>query len=72
MLAQRDVAAKTNGITQVKPLLDDLDIAGALVTADASGPGIWGTLACARPCGRRWPATSMDLHDPPAPFSGPR
>ena len=35
VLAQRDVAAKTNEITQVKPLLDDLDIAGALVTADA-------------------------------------
>ncbi len=35
VLAQRDVAAKTNEITQLKPLLDDLDIAGALVTADA-------------------------------------
>ena len=35
VLAQRDVDAKTNEITQVKPLLDDVDIAGALVTADA-------------------------------------
>jgi predicted transposase YbfD/YdcC len=34
-LAQKDVHAKTNEITQVKPLLDDVDIAGALVTADA-------------------------------------
>jgi predicted transposase YbfD/YdcC len=35
VIAQRDVDQKTNEITQVKPLLDDLDIAGALVTADA-------------------------------------
>jgi len=35
VLAQRDVNAKTNEITQVKPLLDDVDITGALVTADA-------------------------------------
>jgi hypothetical protein len=35
VLAQRDVDAKTNEITQVKPLLDDVDITGALVTADA-------------------------------------
>jgi predicted transposase YbfD/YdcC len=35
VLAQRDVDQKTNEITQVKPLLDDIDIAGALVTADA-------------------------------------
>ena len=35
VLAQRDVDVKTNEVTQVKPLLDDLDIAGALVTADA-------------------------------------
>jgi hypothetical protein len=35
VLAQRDVDAKTNQITQVKPLLADLGIAGALVTADA-------------------------------------
>jgi hypothetical protein len=34
-LAQRDVDAKTNEITQVKPLLDDGDITGALVAADA-------------------------------------
>jgi predicted transposase YbfD/YdcC len=35
VLAQRDVDQKTNEITQVKPLLDDIGIAGALVTADA-------------------------------------
>ena len=35
VLAQRDVDAKTNEITQVKPLLDDVDITSALVTADA-------------------------------------
>ena len=35
VLAQRDVDQKTNEITQVKPLLDDVDITGALVTADA-------------------------------------
>jgi predicted transposase YbfD/YdcC len=35
VLAQRDVNAKTNEITHVKPLLDDVDITGALVTADA-------------------------------------
>ncbi len=28
VLAQRDVDQKTNEITQVKPLLDDIDIAG--------------------------------------------
>jgi predicted transposase YbfD/YdcC len=35
VIAQKDVDAKTNEITQVRPLLDDLDITGALVTADA-------------------------------------
>jgi predicted transposase YbfD/YdcC len=35
VIAQRDVDAKTNEITQVKPLLDDVGITGALVTADA-------------------------------------
>ena len=35
VLAQKDVDAKTNEITQVKPLLDGHDITGALVTADA-------------------------------------
>jgi len=35
VLAQKDVDQKTNEITQVKPLLDDVDITGALVTADA-------------------------------------
>lgn len=35
VLAQRDVDGKTNEITQVEPLLDDVDITGALVTADA-------------------------------------
>ena len=35
VLAQRDVDQKTNEITQVKPLLADVDITGALVTADA-------------------------------------
>ena len=35
VLAQRDADAKTNEITQVRPLLDDVDVTGALVTADA-------------------------------------
>jgi predicted transposase YbfD/YdcC len=35
VIAQKDVDAKTNEITQVRPLLDDVDITGALVTADA-------------------------------------
>jgi predicted transposase YbfD/YdcC len=35
VLAQKDVDQKTDEITQVKPLLDGLDITGALVTADA-------------------------------------
>jgi predicted transposase YbfD/YdcC len=35
VLAQKNVDAKTNEITQVRPLLRDVDIAGALVTADA-------------------------------------
>jgi hypothetical protein len=35
VLAQRDVDQKTNEITQVRPLLDNVDITGALVTADA-------------------------------------
>jgi predicted transposase YbfD/YdcC len=35
VIAQKDVDAKTNEITQVRPLLDDIAIAGALVTADA-------------------------------------
>jgi DDE_Tnp_1-associated/Transposase DDE domain len=35
VLAQLDVDQKTNEITQVKPLLDDAGISGALVTADA-------------------------------------
>ncbi len=35
VIAQRDVDQKTNEITQVKPLLDGMDISGALVTADA-------------------------------------
>lgn len=35
VLAQKDVDEKTNEITQVKPLLDDVGITGALVTADA-------------------------------------
>ena len=35
VIAQKDVDAKTNEITQVKPLLDDIDITGTLVTADA-------------------------------------
>ncbi|MBV9140494.1 MAG: transposase family protein [Pseudonocardiales bacterium] len=36
ILAQRDVAHKTNEITQVKPLLDPLDLTGWAVTLDAS------------------------------------
>ena len=35
VIAQRDVDVKTNEITQVKPLLAEVDITGALVTADA-------------------------------------
>jgi predicted transposase YbfD/YdcC len=35
VIAQRDVDQKTNEITQVAPLLKDVDIAGALMTADA-------------------------------------
>ena len=35
VIAQKDVDVKTNEITQVKPLLDEVDITGALVTADA-------------------------------------
>jgi predicted transposase YbfD/YdcC len=35
VIAQKDVDVKTNEITQVKPLLDDVDITGALITADA-------------------------------------
>jgi predicted transposase YbfD/YdcC len=35
VIAQKDIDAKTNEITQVRPLLDDIGIAGALVTADA-------------------------------------
>ncbi|MDQ3764244.1 MAG: ISAs1 family transposase [Actinomycetota bacterium] len=35
VLAQRDVAHRTNEITQVKPLLDPLDLTGWAVTLDA-------------------------------------
>ena len=35
VLAQRDVAPKTNEITQLKPLLDPLDLTGWAVTLDA-------------------------------------
>jgi predicted transposase YbfD/YdcC len=35
VLAQRDVAHKTNEITQLKPLLDPLDLTGWVVTLDA-------------------------------------
>jgi hypothetical protein len=35
VIAQKDADVKTNEITQVKPLLDELDISGTLVTADA-------------------------------------
>jgi predicted transposase YbfD/YdcC len=35
VIAQKDVDAKTNEITQVRPLLDGVGITGALVTADA-------------------------------------
>ena len=35
VIAQKDVDVKTNEITQVKPLLDEVDITGALITADA-------------------------------------
>src|SRR5216683_940214 len=35
VIAQREVGHKTNEITQVKPLLDDLDLAGAVITLDA-------------------------------------
>src|SRR5258708_33926411 len=35
VIAQREVGHKTNEITQVKPLLDDLDLAEAVITLDA-------------------------------------
>jgi hypothetical protein len=35
VLAQRSVDAKTNEITQVEPLLEDLELEGVVVTADA-------------------------------------
>ena len=35
MIGQRGVDVRTNEITQVKPLLEEVDITGALVTADA-------------------------------------
>jgi len=35
VLAQREVGHKTNEITQVKPLLDPLDLHGAVITLDA-------------------------------------
>ena len=35
VIAQRETGLKTNEITQVKPLLDDLDLSGALISADA-------------------------------------
>lgn len=35
VVAQMDVESKTNEITRVEPLLEDLDIEGAVVTADA-------------------------------------
>jgi predicted transposase YbfD/YdcC len=35
VLAQREVGHKTNEITQVRPLLDPLDLSGAVVTLDA-------------------------------------
>jgi predicted transposase YbfD/YdcC len=35
VLAQREVGCKTNEITELAPLLDDLELTGAVVTADA-------------------------------------
>jgi DDE_Tnp_1-associated/Transposase DDE domain len=35
VLAQRHVASKTNELTQFRPLLDEVDLAGRVVTADA-------------------------------------
>jgi hypothetical protein len=35
VLAQRQVGAKTNEVTQFRPLLDQVDLAGRVVTADA-------------------------------------
>ena len=35
VIAQREVDSKTNEITQFQPLLDDVDLDGAVVTADA-------------------------------------
>jgi predicted transposase YbfD/YdcC len=35
VIAQREVGHKTNEITQVRPLLDGVDLAGAMVTLDA-------------------------------------
>src|SRR5205823_5164815 len=38
VIAQRETGQKTNEITQVKPLLDDLDLSGALATPPAPLP----------------------------------
>ncbi len=66
VIAQRDVDVKTNEITQVKPLLEEVDITGALVTADAlcghphnasyEDPVVMptGVGACRRSAGRRF------------------
>jgi len=35
VIAQQAVAAKSNEITAVRPLLENIDIAGCVVTADA-------------------------------------
>ena len=35
MIAQQAVAAKSNEITAVRPLVENIDIAGCVVTADA-------------------------------------
>jgi len=36
VIAQKGVDAKTNDITQVRPLLDDVEVTGALVTGVTS------------------------------------
>jgi hypothetical protein len=38
VLAQREIRCKTNDITEFTPLLDGVDLTGAVVTADARTP----------------------------------
>jgi hypothetical protein len=69
VLAQREVPTATNDIAEFQPLLDGLDLAGAVLTADAlhpnaTTPASWSTAAprtcwssrpTSRPCTPSWP-----------------